>query len=177
MATKQKLVEVASATRNAVNEAHGGSDAAPTQAVVPAAPTKQGTTRMEFPKMEFPMMEHMDKAMKSTEEMVTFGQGNLEAVMKSSQIWATGMQDLSKQAAALAQAQFEDMVNTFKALSGIKSLKDAADLHTNLARNTFEKTVAEAGRLTDASFKLAEQATAPLLARVTLAADKFAKVG
>ena len=117
----------------------------------------------------------MDKAIKATEDFVTFGQGNVEALVKSSQIWAAGVQDLSKQFAASAQAQFEETVGLFKALSGVKSLKDAVDLHSNLARTSFEKSVAEAGRFTDASFKLAEQATAPLLARVTLAADKFTK--
>ena len=38
-----------------------------------------------------------------------------------------------------------------------------------------EKTLAESGRLTDASVKLAEQTMAPLTARVTLAMEKFSK--
>ncbi len=169
---KPKAVAVASAAKDAASEAHGEPVAATsTQAVIPAAPTKQGKTTV----MEFPMKEQMDKAIKATEDFVTFGQGNVEALVKSSQIWAAGVQDLSKQFAASAQAQFEETVNVFKALSGVKSLKDAVDLHSNLARTSFEKSVAEAGRFTDASFKLAEQATAPLLARVTLAADKFTK--
>jgi hypothetical protein len=54
-------------------------------------------------------------------------------------------------------------------------LKDALDLQANLARSTMEKTLAESGKLTDASFKLAEQTIAPITARVTLAVEKFAK--
>jgi phasin family protein len=110
----------------------------------------------------------MEKAMKTAEEMVAFGQGNVEALVKSGQIWATGMQDLGKQMAATAQASFEETMATFKAFSSVKSLKDAFDLQANLARSTMEKTLAESGKLTDASMKLTEQTLAPITARVSL---------
>ena len=38
--------------------------------------------------------------MKTAEQFITFGQGNVEALVKSSQIVATGLQDLTKQMAA-----------------------------------------------------------------------------
>ena len=57
----------------------------------------------------------------------------------------------------------------------MKSLKEAIDLQTNLARSSVEKAVAETGQLTDASLKLAEQALAPMTARVTLAVEKFGR--
>jgi phasin family protein len=95
--------------------------------------------------------------------------------MKSGQIWAAGVQDLSRQVTAAAQASFEESLATFKALTAVKSLKDAIELQSNLARSTLEKALAESGRLTDASFKLTEQTLAPLTARVSLAVEKFAK--
>lgn len=128
-----------------------------------------------FGETQAKMKEGMDKAMKTAEELVAFGQGNMEALIKSGQIWSSGMQDLSRQMAATAQASFEETVSTFKALSGVKSLKDAIDLQATLARSTMEKTFSESGKLTDASFKLAEQALAPLTARMTAAVEKFAK--
>jgi phasin family protein len=111
----------------------------------------------------------MDNAMKTAEELVSFGQGNVEAVMKSGQIWAAGVQDLSKSLAATAQAQFEQTMATWKALAGVKSLKEAMDLQAGLARSSLETAMAESGKLTDASMKLAEQTFAPITARVTLA--------
>lgn len=118
----------------------------------------------------------MDKAMKTAEDLVTFGQGNFEAMVKSSQIWAAGVQDLGKQVAATAQAQMDQTMATLKAFAGIKSLKEAMELQTSLARATMETAVAETGKLTDASIKLAEQTMAPLAARVTLAAERFGRV-
>lgn len=121
--------------------------------------------------------EGMEKAMKTAEELMAFSQGNLEAMVRSGQIWASGMQDLGKQMAATAQASFDETMSTFKALTSAKSLKDAFDLQATLARTTLEKTLAESGKLTDASMKLTEQTLAPLTARVTLAMEKFAKAG
>ncbi len=121
------------------------------------------------------LKEGMEKAMKTAEELVTFGQGNIEALTKSSQIWATGVQELSKQVAATAQASFEETVSVFKSLGTVKSLKEAIDLQSNLARGALEKAMSESGKLTDASLKLTEQALAPITARVNLAVEKFAK--
>jgi phasin family protein len=129
----------------------------------------------EFEKTQDRVKEGFEKAMKSAEEFVSFGQGNLEAIMKSGQIWAAGVQELSRQVTASAQASFEETLATFKALTAVKSLKDAIELQNNLARSALEKALAESGRLTDASFKLTEQTLAPLTARVSLAVEKFAK--
>ncbi len=115
--------------------------------------------------------------MKTAEDFVAFGQGNFEAMMKSSQIWAAGMQDLGKQVAATAQAQFDETVSVFKAMSGVKSIKEAIDLQSTLARASMEKAVAETSKITDASMKLAEQAIAPITARMTLAVEKFSRAG
>jgi phasin family protein len=138
---------------------------------------KDGMTRATagFTDTQAKVKEGMEKAMKTAEELMAFSQGNLEAMVKCGQIWAAGVQDIGKQIAATAQASFDDTMSTFKAMSSVKSLKDAFDLQASLARSTLEKTVAESGKLTDASMKLTEQALAPLTARVNLAMEKFAK--
>jgi phasin family protein len=118
----------------------------------------------------------MDKTVKTAEEFVAFSQGNVEALMKASQIWAAGVQDLNKTFAATAQAQMEAAMGSFKALAGVKSVKEAMELQTNLARASMETAMAESGKITDASMKLAEQAIAPIAARMTLAVEKFGRV-
>lgn len=117
----------------------------------------------------------IETAVKTVEELVAFGQGNMEALLKSGQIWAAGVQDISKQVAATAQASFENALSTFRAVAAVKSLKDAFDLQANYARASVEKTLASSSRLTDASMRLAEQAVAPLAARMSLAVEKFTR--
>ncbi len=170
MSMKPKAVEAGMMTEDTVTVATKGIEAT-------VSNLKEGMTKAAagFTETQAKVKEGVEKAMKTAEELVSFSQGNLEAMLKAGQIWATGMQDLSKQVAATAQASFEETMSTFKAMSSVKSLKDAMDLQANLARATMEKTLAESGKLTDASFKLTEQAFAPITARVTLAVEKFAK--
>jgi phasin family protein len=111
--------------------------------------------------------------MKTAEQFITFGQGNVEALVKSSQIVATGLQDMTKQIAANAQAAMDETLSTMRALSTVRSIKEALDLQATLARSNFEKAVSQTGQLTEASFKLAEQAIQPLAGRVTLAVESF----
>ena len=77
------------------------------------------------------MKEGIEKAMKTAEELVAFSQGNMEAIVKSGQIWAAGVQDLSKHIAAAAQASLDESMSAFKALTGVKSLKDAFELQSS----------------------------------------------
>lgn len=111
--------------------------------------------------------------MKTAEQFISFGQGNFEALVKSGQIVATGLQDLSKQIAANAQASVDETVSTMRALGTVRSLREAMDLQTSFARSTFEKVVSQTGQITEASMKLAEQAMAPIANRVTVAVETF----
>jgi phasin family protein len=113
--------------------------------------------------------------MKSTEDFVAFSQANLEAFMKSGQIWSAGVQELTKQMATSAKASFEESVSTFKAISTAKSVKEAMDLQSTFAKAALEKAMAESNKLTDASIKLTEQTLAPITARVTVAVETFGK--
>ena len=122
-----------------------------------------------------PVIQGMKTMMKSTEDFVAFGQANLEAFVKSGQIWSAGMQELSKQIASSAKASFDESVSTFKAISTAKSVKEAMDLQSTFAKAALEKAMAESNKLTDASIKLTEQTLAPITARVTVAVETFGK--
>jgi phasin family protein len=117
----------------------------------------------------------MTTMMKSTEDFVAFSQANLEAFVKSGQIWSAGVQELTKQMATTAKASFEESVSTFKAITTCKSVKEAMDLQSTFAKAALEKAMAESNKLTDASIKLTEQTLAPITARVTVAVETFGK--
>ena len=113
----------------------------------------------------------------ASEKFVSFGQQTIEAFMKSGQIWATGMQDIGKQMATDAHTQMDQAIGTLRQLATVKSVKEAFDLQTALARGAVEHAVAESGKLTDASLKLAEQAMQPITARLTAGAEAFRPTG
>lgn len=124
-------------------------------------------------------MEQMTKQaetfFKAAEEAAEFGRGNLEAVTKSAQLMAVGFQDLGKQVFAVTQALTDHAMESAKALAAVKSLKEAADIQAAFAKASMERSMAEATKLQEATMKLAEQAYAPITARMTLAAEKFGK--
>jgi phasin family protein len=163
--------EVVAAVAAAGNETAAATEAAVTSEIGHAAAAQKALVASTQDEVK----TKMEKAMKTAEEFVSFGQGNIEAFVKASQIWAAGVQDLGKQFAATAQAQMDQTVATMKALAGVKSVKEALDLQSSLARASVEKVMAETGKLTDASLKLTEQAMAPITARVTLAMEKFGR--
>jgi phasin family protein len=121
------------------------------------------------------LKEGVEKAVKNSEEVLAFSQGNLEAVIKATQIYATGFQEISKTLAASSKASLEESVAFTKSLLGVKSVKEAVDLQTGFTKTSIEKALAESNKITDATVKLAEQAIAPLTARITLAVETFGK--
>lgn len=124
-------------------------------------------------------MEQMTKQaegfFKAAEEAAEFGRGNFEAMTKSAQIFAVGMQDLGKQVFAVSQALTDHALESAKALAAVKSLKEATDIQAAFAKASMERSLNEAAKLQEATFKLAETAAAPITARVNLAVEKLAK--
>lgn len=109
--------------------------------------------------------------MTSPEQLVSFSQANIDAFVKSGQIWSAGIQDLTARVAASAQASIEETMSAMRAMSGVKSLRDAVELQAGFAKATLEKTMTETGRMAETSLRLAEQASAPITARVTATVD------
>ena len=128
------------------------------------------------------MEKNMDQAtkttdgmMKAAEQAAEFGRGNAEAFTKATQVYFAGVQDLSKQTMALMQGLSEHAIASVKALSSVKSLKEATEIQTSYTRTAIEKTMAEATKLQEASLKLVEASFAPISARMTLAVETMSK--
>jgi phasin family protein len=162
MITKTKAIEAAASDAKKVESV--ANDSVKDVAAVATASFEQAQTQMK---------EGVQRAVKTAEQFAHFSQGNVEAFVKSSQILATGLQDLSKLFAATAKANYDESVATFKALTSVKSLKEAFDLQTSFARSSLEKAVTESGKITEHSLKVAEQALAPISARVNAAVETF----
>jgi len=119
-------------------------------------------------------IEHVKAgAMKTAEQISEFNKGNVDALVKSSTIFAQGMQEIGKIWAASAQASVQESMSTFKALTTVKSLKEAVDLQTTYTRGAIEKTLANGSKVTEHTLKLAEEALAPLSARLNAAVEAF----
>jgi len=119
-----------------------------------------------FNKMGFDMF-------KSYEDVVAFNKDNMEAVVKSSSILSEGLKEVSEDMVAYAQASVKENVEATKALFDCKDAKALADLQAKIAKESYDKFLAEAGKISSASTKLAEDAWAPITARVNVAFEAF----
>ncbi|MFV3075152.1 phasin family protein [Niveispirillum fermenti] len=112
----------------------------------------------------------------SFDDVVGFQKDNVEAFVASSQILTKGLEALSKEIAAFTQAQYEQSVATTKALFAVKSVKELVDLQTEFAKTSFDAFVAEATKVSETGFKVANEAAEPLTARVNATVEKLSKI-
>jgi phasin family protein len=133
------------------------------------------TARITMEKSVTDVTKATEGLFKAAEEAAEFGRGNAEAVAKATQLYVAGVQDLGKQTFAMLQGLSDHAIESAKALSGVKSLKEAADLQTSYTRAALEKTFSDSAKLQESVLKLAEASFAPLSARMTLAVEKMSK--
>jgi phasin family protein len=165
--SEAKLADV----KKLVNEA-AATGAAKTQKVVQDSAAPAHATMEKSMEQATKATEGM---MKAAEQAAEFGRGNAEAMAKAAQVYMAGVQDLSKQTLAMMQGLSEHAIASARALSTVKSLKEATEIQTSYARTAMEKTLSETTKLQEASLKLTEATFAPLTARMQIAVETMSK--
>lgn len=127
----------------------------------------------------FAAREQIEKASqtayKSFEEMSKLQKDNWDAVVAASQIWAKGAEVIGKAWMGFAQESMENAASAAKALVGVKSLREAVDLQTDLAKGNFDKFVAESTKISETVVKVANDAMEPIAARMNVNVEKMFK--
>ncbi|MCR0981715.1 phasin family protein [Roseomonas populi] len=151
------------------------AQALPEAAATTAAPRAAAFANAASTQTVAGMQTAMEQASKAAQEFAEFSRGNAETLAQVAQTWMTGTQDISRQAFSFAQALTEHALEGARALSGVKSLKEAADIQTTYARGAVDKVMSETAKLQEASFRLAEQVSGPVSQRVSLAMERMGK--
>jgi hypothetical protein len=124
-------------------------------------------------------MEQATKAaegsFKAAQDFAEFSRGNAETLAQVTQTWMMGTQDLGRQAFAFAQSLTDHAMEGARALAGVKSLKEAAEIQASYARGAVDRVMSETAKLQEASLKLAEQVATPVTQRVSLAIERATK--
>lgn len=101
-----------------------------------------------------------------------FSKGNVEAIVESGKILASGLQDLGKGYVTEGKSAFETMTADAKELAAIKSPADFFKLQGEIMRRNFDAVVATGSKHSEALVKLANESIAPLSTRVSVAIEK-----
>lgn len=116
-----------------------------------------------------------DKGVAAFGDYNDFSKGNVEAIVESGKILATGLKEMGGVLVQEGKAAFETVTADVKELAAIKSPADLFKFQGELLRRNFDAAVAFGSKQTEAVIKLAGDAAAPLSTRVSLAVEKVKK--
>jgi phasin family protein len=115
---------------------------------------------------------------KSTEafgDYAEFAKGNVEAIVESGKILATGLQGLGTDLVADTKQSVETLTADVKQLAAAKSPSELVKLQGDLVRRNFDSAVAYNTKAGEAMLKLANEFFVPISGRFSLAMDKLGK--
>ena len=115
---------------------------------------------------------------KSTElagDVVEFHKHNLEAIVESGKVFATGMQDMGREAFEDSKKAANQVTEDVKLMAAVKSPTELVKLQGDLARRNFDAAMSYGSKRTEAWLKLANEAFAPISSRVSDSTEKFSK--
>lgn len=106
-------------------------------------------------------------------DMSSFTKGNMEAVVESSKILATGLQEMSKSYVAESKSVVETMTAEIKDLASVKSPTEFFEKQSAMMRKQFDAAMAVSSKNSEAMLKLASEAFQPISNRVSIAVEKM----
>lgn len=132
------------------------------------------TTTTEFTdKLQTAFKDAQEKAKAAFGDAGSFAKGNVEAIVESSKILATGLQDMTKGYVAETKTSFETMTADVKDLATVKSPTEFFEKQSALMRKNFDAAVAASSKNSEAMLKLVNEAFQPISTRVSLAVEKI----
>jgi hypothetical protein len=121
------------------------------------------------------LTESLHKATAASHSLFAFQRSSFETMMHAGKIYAEGLRTLATEAAQAQRAHMEATMATMRSLASTRSVNEAMRLQTEHARATTTRAMTETTKLVQDYLKLAEQATAPITAKVQEAVEKFSK--
>jgi len=109
------------------------------------------------------------------DDLVVFGQGNVDAFVKAGTVFAEGLQSINKIWLELAQESAESAASAVDKSLACKSLTEVIELQSKLSKSNYDKLMANSQKLSEMSQKLVEDASLPITERAQVASESFAK--
>ena len=117
----------------------------------------------------------IEKSQAALGDVNEFSKGNLEALVETGKVLASGIQTMGKNYVEEVKSAFTTMQGDAKELTTVKSPKEYVELQSKLMRKYFDGVVAYNSKSAEAALKLANEAFQPISSRVSLAVEKVRK--
>lgn len=116
-----------------------------------------------------------EKGSEITSQVTDFHKGNIEALVESGKILASGMQDMGRTYVEEAKTAADTVQDDVKKMAAIKSPTEFFQLQGEIARRNFDAMVATTSKNAEMMMKLANEAFAPISTRASVATEKLSK--
>ncbi len=110
-----------------------------------------------------------ETAAKGFEDIATFGQQNVEAIVKASEAAAKVTETLTGEITTYTKKSFEDAVAVAQELATAKTATELFEKQSEFAKSVFEGFVAQATKMNELYMAAAKDVTAPINERVQAA--------
>ena len=115
--------------------------------------------------------EQFEKLSKGFEGLTTFGQENVDAIVKSSEIAAKAAEGIGTEISTYSKKAFEDGVAAAQDFAAAKTVTELFEKQTSFAQAAFEGFVSQATKMNEIYVAAAKDITAPIGARVSAATE------
>ena len=105
--------------------------------------------------------EQFEKFSKGFEGLTTFGQENVDAIVKSSEIAAKAAEGIGTEISAYSKKSFEDSVAAAQDFASAKTLTELFEKQTSFAQASFEGFVSQATKMNEIYVAAAKDITRP----------------
>ena len=105
--------------------------------------------------------EQFEKLSKGLEGLTTFGQENVDAIVKSSEIAAKAAEGIGSEISAYSKKSFEDSVAAAQDFASAKTLTELFEKQTSFAQASFEGFVSQATKMNEIYVAAAKDISAP----------------
>ena len=115
--------------------------------------------------------DQVAKMTKSFEDAAAFGQDNMDAFVKSSNLAVKAAEELNAEFVSYSKKTMEEGVAAAKELTSIKTMPELVEKQAELAKTQFDGFVKQTARFNELYMAAAKEVFAPLNDRATAAAD------
>lgn len=117
--------------------------------------------------------EGYEKFAEGVSSFAEFNKGSIDAMMASAGALSKGMERFASEQSSFMKTAFEESVASAKAASGAKSVQEAFDIHSEFARETFEKNLGQANKVAEIMIDTTKQTVEPLTTRYSEMVEKI----
>jgi len=115
------------------------------------------------------MTDTVEKMTKGFEEASSFGQENLDAMVKSGEIAAKAAEGFNTEVSTFTKKSFEEGVAAAKDMASAKTMTELFEKQSAFAQNMFDGWMKQATKMNEMMVSSAKDVTAPMGDRMTAA--------